>query len=644
MTGGARGRRGWVWLCVGLVVLECLATAADLLLGPYAAMHWEERLNARAGLLVACGHLGQTWNLQYQSFCGGCTAEALMAAGVFKVWQPTVLAFKLLPAGFHLGIVALGGALAWKLAGGRGAVVYLALSLGAPALFRKLGLTGWGNHAESSFFPLAAALLLVWTARVRSESLRLLLAGAAAGLGLWFCHTSAYALPALALLLLWRPRPLRSLLLFCCGAAAGFSPWIAYTLLHDGSTWLTLERTAGVGWGPGLTALLSYLGGDALLRALWLEHSSGDRAPLFAAIWWYTAWALALAGMGLALARSLRRGVDGSPLPYSALFGPLALVGLLAGYLFRFDLWLASVGSTDFFHLRYLSPLVPILGLCIAGGLAWIPGSRWRLALLLPAVALGLVGFGLRCQAWGPLQRPALGLTVVEFEESRGPAVFSSGVAGSLELLESRRELPSLCRQDHLFALGSDLCREGVVDPQARRALALTSSRSERRAMLDGCAGPLVSDLVSPGASCDHRVAEEILEQSSQALGLQAAEDRLGELAAALLRAAGPACDLGEAGLASEDLSPPLREGLCQVRGEQTLRQLGSRGSAGPGPGRRPQAGSCAGRQGWDYGTGWGRARWLGCDRDREAAAAGSGSAWMAGFEDGCQRFRSGLH
>ena len=57
------------------------------------------------------------WALQYRSFCGGCTAEAVLAVPLFRALGPTVLAWKLVPVAFHLGVTLLGTAVA-RLAGG----------------------------------------------------------------------------------------------------------------------------------------------------------------------------------------------------------------------------------------------------------------------------------------------------------------------------------------------------------------------------------------------------------------------------------------------------------------------------------------------------------------------------------------------
>ena len=210
-----------MWL---LLAVEVLATVVDLCFGPWGPrVHWEERFNARAGVQLACGHGEALWRMQYRTFCGGCSAEAVMAAPLFTWLGPTVRVWKTIPVFFHLGIVGLGTFIARRATDERAAVAWLLLMITAPGYYRDLALTGWGNHAESTFFPLLAVALLVFgKGRLPVQ----LLAGAVVGLGVWFCHTSAHALPAVAVACLWTGR-WRAI-----GAAAavpaGLLPWWLY--------------------------------------------------------------------------------------------------------------------------------------------------------------------------------------------------------------------------------------------------------------------------------------------------------------------------------------------------------------------------------------------------------------------------------
>ncbi len=127
--------RAWPWarIAVALVLAELLLSAVDLLLGPFLRVHWEERFNARNGVLFACGHLDAAFDLQYRTFCGGCTTESLMAAPLFRWLGASHLVWKLVPELFHAVITAAGAALAGRAAGPKAAAAFAALMLGHPA-------------------------------------------------------------------------------------------------------------------------------------------------------------------------------------------------------------------------------------------------------------------------------------------------------------------------------------------------------------------------------------------------------------------------------------------------------------------------------------------------------------------------------
>ena len=74
-----RGLDRGVALILSLCLLEVVMSWVDLLYGPWGRLHWEELFNARAGVQFACGHLDRAWQLQYRTFCGGCTVEGILA-------------------------------------------------------------------------------------------------------------------------------------------------------------------------------------------------------------------------------------------------------------------------------------------------------------------------------------------------------------------------------------------------------------------------------------------------------------------------------------------------------------------------------------------------------------------------------------
>ncbi|GDX83153.1 hypothetical protein LBMAG42_49640 [Deltaproteobacteria bacterium] len=159
----------------------------------------EELLSASAGLFLwHTGWWSHTLDLQYKAFCGGCTVHSVTAAALlglggdsFRWWKvvPEVWSLVQLPLAF----LALRALFPGRLGVGAG---YAALALLAlpPLGASDVGLMAWGNHAESGVFVLGALAL------VPSAGGTWLWAGLVAGLGVWFCRTTAYVLPLLFLL------------------------------------------------------------------------------------------------------------------------------------------------------------------------------------------------------------------------------------------------------------------------------------------------------------------------------------------------------------------------------------------------------------------------------------------------------------
>jgi hypothetical protein len=386
--------RRLIW---ALLAFEVLATGLDLWFGPWSRMHWEERFNARAGVQLTCGHWDRIWEMQYRSFCGGCTAEAALAAPIFSLLGPTVLAWKIVPVAFHLGVTFL-GTLAARLAGGpRAALLWLALMIAAPGFYRDLALTGWGNHVESTVFPLGAVLLLALAARSSAwvRSPLLLMAGAWAGLGLWFCHTSAHALPALGLAAVLATRWQSPA--FLAGLPLGALPWWIYQPLssdqNHGTDWLqSLHPAPWDRW-------VEWFAGPMLRDGLWSPFDYGDLGPL-PELWWTALWGLAGIGGIWALRAVWRREV---PDRGAALLGPVAVVSLVVAYGLRFDLWqqLPDSATDPSLNLRYLSPLIPMLWLAAAlAPQALVARPRIRRVALGALGLMVLGGLGARISQW----------------------------------------------------------------------------------------------------------------------------------------------------------------------------------------------------------------------------------------------------
>ena len=105
-----RDRAAHLWLPLALLV-EGVLTLVDIGWGPWSVVGFEEGRNARAALKLACGHADRLLDLQYRDFCGGCTADAVLAAPLLRHIGDAVWVWKLVPAGFHLLLVAAVGAL-----------------------------------------------------------------------------------------------------------------------------------------------------------------------------------------------------------------------------------------------------------------------------------------------------------------------------------------------------------------------------------------------------------------------------------------------------------------------------------------------------------------------------------------------------
>jgi len=75
-------------LVPGVLVLAGLLSLGDIALGGLAPLAFEELLNARAAVLLACGHAAELSLLQYRFFCGGCTVDAVVGAGWISLMGP----------------------------------------------------------------------------------------------------------------------------------------------------------------------------------------------------------------------------------------------------------------------------------------------------------------------------------------------------------------------------------------------------------------------------------------------------------------------------------------------------------------------------------------------------------------------------
>lgn len=629
------GRPRLLWVLLGL---EAVLHALDLVLGPWARMHWEELFNARAGVQLACGHLDAVDALQYRTFCGGCTAEAVLAAPLFRGLGPTVLVWKALISAFHLAILALGATVLRRLISVRAAAAFVLVMAGGPGWYLELSHTGWGNHLESTLFPLGA-LVLLSAVQASGRPVRfagVLCAGGIAGLGLWFGQTSAWALPALGLAALWVGR--WGAPLFGLGLVAGMAPWFAYYRDKPGATDATLDWWTGRELASP-SAMWDWLAGPWLREHVWdptIFGPSGAGPGLY----WAVLWGLALVGLGRLVVQLLW----GKERPDRVLgwFWPLGLLTLLVVYWLRYDLWsnLPDPYVNGAFNLRYRTPLVPLL----AGGAAVAVGWPWsrrglRVGALLLGVGLALYGLQRRVGLWGAPNLAAVGRGVYQHDgwpdktvplgQPPQPLRREQGrpvdIRAAMGFLTDHDDVLDDCRLDHAYELGRRLgLRAAVVEnvdleSVVGESLEVLHTAPERALAVQGLARGLVKD---SGEQVPHlRGVLDRLDRVEPGLGAE-----VGHAAGARTHAAfHPDQDPATA----ETVDSRLLSGICEGRGAALLWSLSREGGRPPAPLPVDQLGALLGSCGLDGGVSVGVAhRWAsvgGCGQEGEAALA----AWL---------------
>jgi len=379
------------------LVLAGLLSLGDIALGGLAPLAFEELLNARAAVLLACGHAAELSLLQYRFFCGGCTVDAVVGAGWISLMGPQTLAWKLVPLGWHLMALAASLVLAQRASGTAGAWVVGALWLGAPTAWRELALTGWGNHAESAAFTFGAAALLVAGARRARWGL---LAGMVAGCGLYFAWISAHALPAL-LVGAWLGGRARLVTAALLGLPLGVAPWLIMELGPTG-VFGTDGRPNVVAQARDMVMALSTAAPGPLWQLVTEPLAPGRLWPTpDGFIGWAGAGAATLVAiLGLMGAAVGLGGVRrGEPAAAARVLPALGLLGLFLAFALRQDLWadVPALAGFDPFHLRYRVPAFPLLVL----GVGLLAGaSRGGRVVTGVALLLGAGGLAARVAGW----------------------------------------------------------------------------------------------------------------------------------------------------------------------------------------------------------------------------------------------------
>lgn len=619
---GALTERSWRRVAVALVLVELVASGLDLWLGPFSRVHWEERFNARSGVMFACGHLEDAFTLQYRTFCGGCTAEGLMAAPLFQALGSTHRVWKLVPEAFHAVVMVAGAALSLRAGGGRAAAAFAALMFASPGVYRELAHTGWGNHVEGPAFPLVAVVLLLaaagrgWTTQLVLGAL----AGLLTGLGLWFAHMSAHLLPAVALAaLLVAPRALPA---WVAATPIGLLPWWLYHQARPQAQDFAEGWMSAVELAPP-ARWVDWVFGTGMRSGLWDPVDYPDVAWV-ADLWWLGAWGLCVWAGGRMVAELWR---ERSARAVAAAVGPVGLGTLLLLYGLRFDLWsnLPDPYGAPSFNLRYRVPMWPMMALCLAAPMgAWAgarPG-RWALGLL----PLVLVGSTLRISQWTAPRASFSGLRVFAHDgwsddtvplgsppqhrkEAQGRPVDLQ--AGLDWLAEHDDPLPE-CGWAHVFEVGRRLGVALASDPDRADLPAALAAAADQAATPAGhrmLAFGIAKGLAPTGDLTALDLAP-IADRLRPAALATAVERELGALARERLRPDGDA---------GRSLRPTVRQGLCEARGANAVAEATRHGERPPAA-LHLEAGDCGAEVGPGIAAAWGQ--WVGCEPRHGAALA----------------------
>ncbi len=350
-------------LLVAAVVGRVLLGAARFNAAPFRFVNVEESYNATVAWML--GH-APVWELvpelQYRSFCGGCTVVSLLGVPALLLGGDALWAWKAVAVLWAAATLLVGFFAADRLLGRPAAWAWVALSCVPPVGALDLSLMLWGNHQESGLFVLAA----LWAFAAR----RGLALGLALGLGLWFARTSAYAMVILAPTALASLRGQRVPLL--AGLALGAAPILVDAGGGD-SGWYRFGDALGGDPAALLKRATTLLSPAALGARLWLP--ARDAAPL-GALW----LVLGMGGAGLALVSRNR----------SILALQAAWVAAYCGTNFPIFLVSARVPVNN---IRYHAPwaLLLALGVAVGFGAAWQRGWRRSAAVGLAVLLAGNV-------------------------------------------------------------------------------------------------------------------------------------------------------------------------------------------------------------------------------------------------------------
>ncbi len=576
-------RRVLIVVLLGAVLLEALLTVWSVLHGLFRGrpeLHFEEAYSAEVASYLLSGHWAELLEVQYRSFCGGCSVEALLAAPLYLALGRSLGVWKLVPLAFHLATMVLAILLARRLWGRVAAVIVAAMFLAAPPSYRLVAEVGWGNHAESAVFSLGALLVLRRAisggGRARKWSWRWSgLAGLVAGFGFFFCYTSGHAFPAMVLLLVVGSR-LRGLsrsglLTFPLGFGVGFSPWVLHRLVMELP--LRFEQTSVVGaqafpQGPGPVAALRFFLHDSFVLGVWRGY--GKPLPVVVAYgWWAVALAVLLVATWLGF-RRLRLGRGRSDEWSWDLLGPLLALGLFMGMALEPSTFksLPDDGALHFFHMRYFTPLFVATTLAAGTVLGRLWSGWWGSRCLVCAVLVGLLGPGLyaRVVGLGPVSFQAAGVVVPQSLQREDPPIRDREPAELARYLAGHRDRYPEVRDMHFARVGRSLVQRKLEGFDG--LWGATQLERERSALCEGVVHQLAPQWEIPSAPPERLLSfiaaapPESREELARAMGRWGVRNHG--------RGTPPGSGWYQVWSVLETLEGPVLGGACEVAGFRT--------------------------------------------------------------------------
>lgn len=369
---------------VGLVI------AAQLLavLQPEAIpLDTEEMYNAAHGAMIQDGHISRLLSLQYRSYCGGCSLNALLSAGIFSIIPPSLLAYKLVPIGYTALAVALGGRWLRQRVGLAATTAFALLFVFAPPTWLALSLIGWGNHMEAGCM---AVVVIALTSKVIAHPTRAhaVLLGITLAVSGWIGFSSGFIAVGAILTLLILPNPRR----WTTMAWVGFGCLPLFTVWGF-QQWNTLTSPFEMVYYPG-ERLPDF---TRIPVKLWSLVAPRQLVALFGSaadkLGWFMGWTWA-AALGWSIAIVCRMGRNSTRLAVGFLTAFVVVYSLV-----RFTVWtppsphIATPGA-----MRYAAPIFPLAFLIIAAaiGHAWMRNQKRTVAML--TILIGLSGIRGRAQ------------------------------------------------------------------------------------------------------------------------------------------------------------------------------------------------------------------------------------------------------